>query len=189
MSKRMWIMTLIIATLSVILAACSGGDLAEDLTPIPTLPPGQTPTLIASLPVAATEEVAASGDNSGEQIAATEAMSAEGTAEAGMEGTAEAGSTGNGGSEGDPAVGEALFTANCAGCHGEEAGAGPPRVGLGERAATSVEGLSAAEYIHQSIVDPSAHVVEGFSDIMPKDYAEKFDDDQINGLVAYLLQQ
>lgn len=183
MSKRMWVVTLIITALAVFLAGCSGGDLAEDLTPIPTLPSGQTPTLIAALPGAATEEAPATAENGGEdQAAATADASAEGTAEAG---TAEAA----GGGEGDPAVGEELFTANCTGCHGEEAGAGPPRPGMGERAATRVEGLSAAEYIHQSIVDPSAHVVEGFSDIMPKDYAEQFSDDEINGLVAYLLQQ
>jgi cytochrome c5 len=174
----MWVITLIIAALSVVLAACSGGDLAKDLTPIPTLPPGQTPTLIAALPGAATEEAAATEENGGEEQSAA-------TAEAGSEGTAEA----SGSAEGDPALGEEIFNANCTGCHGETDGAGPTRVGLGERAATRVEGMTAAEYIHQSIVDPSAHVVEGFSDIMPKDYGEQFSDDEINGLVAFLLTQ
>ncbi|WP_162909973.1 c-type cytochrome [Aggregatilinea lenta] len=186
MSKRMWVVTLIIAALAVTLAACSGGDLAEDLTPIPTLPPGQTPTLVAALPGAATEEAADNGGDE-QQVSGTEEAGTEGTAEASAGGTAEAGDAGAG--EGDATVGEEIFSASCSGCHGEADGAGPARAGMGERAATRVEGMSAAEYLHQSIVDPSAHVVEGFSDIMPKDYAEQFSDDEINGLVAYLLTQ
>lgn len=192
MSKRSWILILMVATLSAILAGCGGGELAEDLTPIPTLPPGETPTLIAALPG---EEVEAQ-DGTEEAVAPVD--SAEGTAEAededepAAEGTAEAGAGDGGGdtaAEGDPAEGEALFASNCAGCHGAEPGAGPPLSGMGARAEDAVEDLSAAEYLHQSIVDPSAHIVEGYADIMPKDYEERFDEQQLNDLVAFLLTQ
>ena len=47
-----------------------------------------------------------------------------------------------------------------------------------------VEGLSGAEYVEQSIVEPDAHVVEGFNGIMPA-YTSLSDTDL--HLVAYLL--
>jgi len=183
-------MILMVAALSAILAGCGGGRLAEDLTPIPTMPPGETPTLIAALPGEG-DEAQDGTEEPGEPV-----DSAEGTAEAGDEGTPAADGTaeadsGDGGdaAAGDPDAGEDLFASNCAGCHGAEPGAGPPRPGMGERAEDAVEGLSAAEYLHQSIVDPSAHIVEGYPDIMPKDYEERFDEQQLNDLVAYLLTQ
>jgi cytochrome c5 len=117
--------------------------------------------------------------------ATEEAVSGEATEEAasGEEATQEASEGG------DVAVGEQIFSQTCSGCHGETDGAGPARPGIGERAATRVEGMSAEEYIHQSIVDPSAHVVEGFGDIMPKDYEQQFSPEEIDSLVAYLLTQ
>lgn len=163
--------------MALFLSACGSGDLAEELTPVPTLASGQTPTLISALPAegGATDE-AAEGEE-GETTEATE-ETAEGEA------TDEAAAGG-----GDAAVGEQIFSTTCAGCHGETDGAGPARVGIGERAASRVEGQSAEEYIHESIVDPSAHVVEGFGDIMPKDYETQFSEEEINSLVAYLLTQ
>lgn len=89
---------------------------------------------------------------------------------------------------GDAAAGEALF-GQCSGCHGATDGAGPALPGMGERAATRVEGMTAAQYLHESIVDPSAYVVEGFADIMPKQYGEQLSEGDIADLVAYLLEQ
>lgn len=44
------------------------------------------------------------------------------------------------------------------------------------------------EYIRTSILDPSAFVVPSFPDnLMPKNYAEIFTEDEINDLIAYLL--
>jgi hypothetical protein len=60
---------------------------------------------------------------------------------------------------------------------------------MGERAATRVEGMSAEEYLHESIVDPSAYVVEDFAPIMPTDYADKLSEDEITNLIAYILTQ
>lgn len=89
--------------------------------------------------------------------------------------------------------GQVVFTlAGCNACHtisGLSTGTiGPVLDGIGARAATTVAGLSAEEYIHQSIVEPSAYVVPGFADdIMPKTFAETLTEEQIADLVAFLL--
>jgi len=65
---------------------------------------------------------------------------------------------------------------------------GPSQAGLATRAATRVAGMSAADYIHQSIVEPNAHIVEGFAEgLMYQNYATDLTEDQINDLVAYTL--
>ena len=55
-----------------------------------------------------------------------------------------------------------------------------------DEAVTRVEGLSADEYLHQSIVDPSAYVVEGYDDIMPKDFGQKFSEQDLADLVTFI---
>jgi caa(3)-type oxidase subunit IV len=87
------------------------------------------------------------------------------------------------------AEGKQLFSENCAMCHGAQAGAGPAFTGMVDRADNRVRGESAQQYIHQSIVDPSAYVVSGFQDMMPKDFAKKFSNEQINALVDYIVAQ
>lgn len=83
----------------------------------------------------------------------------------------------------------------CAACHTlDDAGAsgtvGPELNGIGQTAQNRVEGLSAQEYIHQSIVDPGAHIVEGFQDgLMPRDFGERMSDAELNAMVQYLLGQ
>jgi mono/diheme cytochrome c family protein len=91
---------------------------------------------------------------------------------------------------GDPAAGEQLFATNCSPCHGAQDGVGPALTGMGQRAATRIAGMSAADYIDQSIVDPSAYVVSGFPDnVMPKNFADKFSAQDISDLIAYILTQ
>lgn len=125
------------------------------------------------------------------EVEATEKPTAEPTAEptteaeATAEPTAEAAAAG----EGDAAAGEELFASKCGACHGEADGAGPALVGMGERAAARVEGLSAEEYLHQAIIEPGAFVVENFANIMPPNYSEQLSEADINNLVAYLLTQ
>jgi mono/diheme cytochrome c family protein len=152
--KRTWLVMAVALALGVALSACGSGDLAKDLTPIPTLPQGEEPELIAALQ---------------EAPAATPEM---------------------GGSEGDlVAMGEELFDSSCAGCHGAEDGTGPAFTGMAERAATRVDGMSAEEYLHESIGDPGAYVVEGFNDgIMPTNFANQYDEQQLNALVAYIME-
>ena len=107
----------------------------------------------------------------------------------------------------DPrAIGEHLFRNTvpvCTACHSLQPGvqlAGPSMAGVAARAAetlasgdytgaaTDVEG-----YLHESIVDPSAHLVPGamFSangvSFMPNTYANDLTDEQIDQLVAYLM--
>jgi mono/diheme cytochrome c family protein len=158
-TRRTWMLIVIGMALSIVLGACGGGDLAEDLTPIPTLPPGEEPALIDAL----------------QSAPATEAPAED---------------TGDEGGEGDlVAQGEELFVAACAGCHGAEPGAGPALVGMADRAASRVEGQSAEEYLHESIVDPGAFVVEGYSNIMPGNYGNTYSDTELDAMVAYIMAE
>jgi mono/diheme cytochrome c family protein len=138
------------------LSACGGSKLAENLTPIPTLPPATEPTLVDALQgtTATPAESASGGLMSQDQLVA---------------------------------MGKDLFSTNCSACHGAENGAGPSFTGMADRAATREQGKTAEQYIHESIVDPSAYVVSGFPDIMPKDFATKFSAQEIDALVAYIM--
>jgi hypothetical protein len=60
---------------------------------------------------------------------------------------------------------------------------------VGETAAARLPSMSAEEYIRQSILDPSAHLVEGYQDLMPKAYSQTLNPEQLNDLVAFLLAQ
>ncbi|MCZ7540747.1 MAG: c-type cytochrome [Anaerolineae bacterium] len=165
MFKRTWMMVPLLS-LAMVLGACGGGDLAKDLTPIPTLPKGEEPALVDALQ--ATPAPAG-------EVAATETNTEEG-----------------GGEEADTAQlvaqGKELFV-QCEACHGAADGAGPAFPGMGERAATRVEGTSAEDYLHEAIVEPSAYVVPGFGDIMPKNYGEQFSETELQALVAYILAE
>ena len=99
--------------------------------------------------------------------------------------------------EGDPANGEVLFNEMqpaagfaCVTCHfpNQEAQLiGPGLLNVSTRAESRVPGTSAYDYIHTSIVDPSAFVVPGFPDnLMPKIYGEIFTEEQINDIIAFL---
>ncbi len=79
----------------------------------------------------------------------------------------------------------------CSNCHladSEKTNLGPGLLNIKDRAATRVEGMSAAEYIYQSIVDSQAYTVEGFDpELMPQNWAEIYSDLQIFDIVAYLM--
>ena len=97
----------------------------------------------------------------------------------------------------DAANGKQLFNTfqpaagiTCATCHrvdSEERLVGPGLLNVGKRAESRVQGMSAVNYLHQSIVSPSAYVVEGYADLMPKNWGRVFSDKQIDDLIAYLL--
>lgn len=92
-----------------------------------------------------------------------------------------------------------LFQAmGCVACHNQDqpqtadnrGPLGPNMGNLAENAAVRVEGLSAEEYVHQSIVDPNAYVVEGYSaGTMPQIFAEQMSEEEIQALVDWLLDQ
>jgi cytochrome c oxidase subunit 2 len=88
--------------------------------------------------------------------------------------------------EGGAVQGKELFTQQCGSCHtladaGTEGEVGP---NLDE----ALQGAD-AEFIMESIVDPSAEIAEGFQDgVMPANYGDTFTDPQLEGLVEYLQQ-
>jgi len=102
--------------------------------------------------------------------------------------------------KGDSNAGEKLYNTflntkprshTCANCHsldGTERYA-PTFKGLSERAAERIEGMTAEEYLRQSIVDPEALVVGEFLLPMPLDYADLLTEEQISDLIAFILTQ
>ena len=79
-----------------------------------------------------------------------------------------------------------LFAENCTGCHstGGKTVVGPGLAGVADRAATRVAGLSAEEYLEQSLRKPGAFVVDGFPMVMPE--WSHLGNDSIDALVTYL---
>ena len=61
---------------------------------------------------------------------------------------------------------------------------GPDLTAVADRAATRVTGLDARAYIRQSLRDPGAYRVAGYSALMPD---LRLTDEQIDSLTAFLL--
>lgn len=104
------------------------------------------------------------------------------------------------------ALGEALFQSSppgCVACHSVAPGvnlAGPTLAGIGARAEQIVKtddykgsAKDAEGYIHESIVEPSAHLIPGQmysangQSFMPNTYEKDLKPEQIDQLVAYLM--
>jgi cytochrome c oxidase subunit 2 len=87
--------------------------------------------------------------------------------------------------EGGAVQGEELFVSQCGSCHVLQAAGTQGQVGpnLDE----VLQGAD-ADFVRESIVDPSASIAEGYEDVMPKNFGQQFTDEQINGLVDYLLE-
>lgn len=81
--------------------------------------------------------------------------------------------------------------AGCKTCHSLEPGVviiGPSLAAIGVEADSRVEGVAAADYLRQSIIDPNAHLVEGYpANIMPNTYQNQLSEDQVEALVSYML--
>lgn len=99
---------------------------------------------------------------------------------------------------GDAANGEKLFTSatigsapGCITCHSLEPDVvivGPSQAGLATRAATRVQGETAEEYIRNSILNPDAYIVEGFSPgMMYQNYKTDLTPTQLDDIVAFAL--
>ncbi|SRR5258705_3748578 len=87
--------------------------------------------------------------------------------------------------------GALLFaTLGCTGCHTHASfpnarmQVGPDLTAVAERAGTRVSGLDARAYIRQSLREPGAYRVAGFSALMPD---LRLTDEQIDSLTAFLL--
>ncbi len=104
------------------------------------------------------------------------------------------------------ALGERLFrsaTPACNACHSVAPGvnmAGPSLAGVGERATKTIaspdykgKAKDANAYVHEAIVEPSAHVVPGAMysadgvSFMPNTYGQSLKPEQVDQLTAYLL--
>jgi cytochrome c2 len=108
---------------------------------------------------------------------------------------------------GDPELGREIYEdhnrTRCEGCHtldGSDIRGGPSLLGISERAGDRIPELSAVEYLQQSILEPSAYVVEGFEDKMKSyqlvDPGEvdfmlpgMLTHEELDNLIAFLLTQ
>ena len=81
--------------------------------------------------------------------------------------------------------------AGCVTCHSLEPDVvlvGPSHAGLANRAGTYKEGMSAEDYLRESIVDPDAHIVEGFTPgVMYQHFATDLKAVEVNDLIAYMM--
>jgi cytochrome c2 len=80
----------------------------------------------------------------------------------------------------------------CSTCHQVAVGQtgfslAPNLAGIAARAETRIEGLSAEEYIHQSIVDPHHYIVPDYRDIMYGEYGTKLSEQDQLDIIAYLM--
>lgn len=100
----------------------------------------------------------------------------------------------------DPENGAVLFETfqetagtgySCANCHSptsEDKLVGPGLLNIKSRALTRVDGQSAAEYIYNSIVNPTDIVVEDYDpELMPANWADIYTNLELLDIVAYLL--
>jgi mono/diheme cytochrome c family protein len=86
--------------------------------------------------------------------------------------------------------GKQVYVSNCAGCHALEPDTiviGPSLAGVATRAETRMKDHDARAYIETSILNPSAYVVDGFKDVMPKNFGKDLTSDDFNAIVAFLL--
>lgn len=95
---------------------------------------------------------------------------------------------------GDAAAGETAFTARaCVSCHSLQPDVvivGPSQAGVGTRAEGRKPGYPPELYLYESIVSPSAYLVEGFQDgLMPKTFRETLSPQELADLVAFLMAQ
>lgn len=191
-----WIARLLAAVLVTLLAACSGvaaptATLTEAPTEVPTStpePPTDVPPTMTSAPTSEPTSTIRPTDEATEEA---DEAAPEVTAESTGEAVAIA--------SGDPTHGDSLFhyggngAPPCSSCHQTDRNAaarfslGPNLGGVSERAGARIEGYSAEEYIHQSIVDPRSFLVPGFRNSMFPRYAQVYSEQDIADLIAYLL--
>ena len=73
------------------------------------------------------------------------------------------------------ASGEKVYRQNCASCHSTSPNTvivGPSLAGIGTSAETRIKGMGAREYLLVAITEPDKLVIEGYDDIMPKNFGQ-----------------
>jgi cytochrome c2 len=99
---------------------------------------------------------------------------------------------------GDAERGENIFKLGindsppCSTCHqfsesSYSLGIAPSLIGVSERAGQRIQGVSAEDYLRDSILDPQSFVVTGFTIDMFRDYREYLNEQDIADLIAFLM--
>jgi mono/diheme cytochrome c family protein len=100
-----------------------------------------------------------------------------------------------------PRAPEVIFANNppglaCAGCHNlnepqtdtNRGLVGPNLGNLHETAGTRVPGEDASTYVHNSIINPNAHLAPGYgANVMPAGLADRMTQEELDNLVNWLL--
>lgn len=93
----------------------------------------------------------------------------------------------------DHPIGARVFKSFCSSCHsltkGDSKRIGPSLYNIGQVAETRREGLSAAEYLLESIIDPGAYRPPGATGGMPNQIWTRFSAEELRELIAYLASQ
>jgi hypothetical protein len=63
----------------------------------------------------------------------------------------------------------------------------PNLSGISQRAGSRIEGLSAQEYLYNSITKPDSFVVDGFQNLMYPKFAQELSKQDLTDLLAYLM--
>ena len=82
-------------------------------------------------------------------------------------------------------------TLGCATCHEASISnlfrpVGPPLDRVGQLGGQRVPGMSAEDYLRQSIADPGSYLVPGYRDSMPRGLGRDLSPEDLAALVAYL---
>lgn len=87
--------------------------------------------------------------------------------------------------------GRRVLESYCSRCHGmtgDTVIVGPSLAGIATRGRERIQGMDAEGYIRNSIEDPTAYTVQGFSEgLMPLDLKDQLSEEELEALVAYLL--
>lgn len=78
----------------------------------------------------------------------------------------------------------------CIGCHVVDPNVtmtGPTWHNVGDRAIARQPGVSPAEYLHQSIVNPASYLVPDYPNVMPANYSELLTTQELGDMIGYLL--
>ena len=78
----------------------------------------------------------------------------------------------------------------CGSCHGvEDTAQGPSLLGVAgsvRKMSNGEQVLVNAEYMRESIVDPAKRILAGYTETMPQDYKNYFNEEQMLSLISYM---
>ena len=86
--------------------------------------------------------------------------------------------------------GRSIYSQRCASCHSLDAKVvltGPPLAGIADTAWYRIPGTAPEEYIRNSILKPDDYLVEGFADVMQKNFGELLTSEELDSLIAFLM--